>query len=332
MKILVTGAAGFIGSHLCEILSDNGQYEVIGLDAFRQTDIRNLQQRNLSLLIGKKNFQFIHGNLLQLDLKTLLRDTDAVYHLAGVPGVRTSWGTDFKDYVSNNILATQHLLEAARDLSIKKFIYVSTSSVYGEKVGKVSESDVPTPLSPYGVSKLSGEYLAKVYQTSYDLPLVILRYFTVYGPRQRPDMAFHRFIRNMIRNKPISIYGDGMQTRDFTYVRDCVKATAAVIDSEDSIGRTINIGGKERASVLDVIALLEEIIGKKAMIEFAESPRGEPKHTWADITLAQHLLNYEPKVPLKIGLREQFEDLQSLYSICLRSRLSSGKLLGGKCP
>jgi nucleoside-diphosphate-sugar epimerase len=312
MNILVTGAAGFIGSHLCERLLRSG-HQVIGVDGFIGTTPDELKIRNLRRAEGYRRFRLVKVDLLRADWEKLLDGINAVFHLAGTPGVRSSWGDDFKDYVDHNILATQRLLEACRGKPLQTFAYASTSSVYGETNGKTNETRSPTPLSPYGVSKLSGEYLCRVYHDVYDVPVVILRYFTVYGPRQRPDMAFHRFIRSILLDEPVSIYGDGKQTRDFTYVTDCVAGTQAVLKADGVIAETVNIGGTERASVLEVVGMLEEIIGKKAILEFQGNPYGEPKHTWADVTKAKRILGYEPRVRLRQGLAEEVNDLTCLY-------------------
>lgn len=308
MRILVTGAAGFIGSHLCERLLQLNNTEVVGIDGFINSSLNQTKQRNLKELLLNSRFKFYQVDLHEADLMKILDGVDAVYHLAGMPGVRTSWGTDFKDYVNHNISATQTLLEAVREFPVQKFIYISTSSVYGEKVGKVTEESIPNPLSPYGVSKLTAEHLCRVYQTSYNIPIVILRYFTVYGPRQRSDMAFHRFIKGILNDETLQIYGDGNQTRDFTFVSDCVDGTVAVLQAENVIGETINLGGRERASVLQVIKQLEKIIGKKANLEFNEWLKGEPRNTWADISKAQRLLNYDPVTSLKNGLTRQINN------------------------
>ncbi|HET7579649.1 MAG TPA: NAD-dependent epimerase/dehydratase family protein [Bacillales bacterium] len=312
MKILVTGAGGFIGSHLCDHLLRKG-HDVTGIEGFVGSTPGRLKTRNLKKAESHPNFHLEHTNLLEADWNQLLKNKDAVFHLAGIPGVRSSWGDDFKQYIDHNIWATQKLLEVCRNRPLKKFVYISTSSVYGETSGKTSETTQPAPLSPYGVSKLTGEYLCRVYQIAFGVPVVILRYFTVYGPRQRPDMAFHRFIRMILQGESIPIYGDGQQTRDFTYVEDCVAGTAAVLNADDVIGETINIGGKERASVLDVMTLLEKITGKKAQLDFQENPRGEPKHTRADIAKAEQLLGYKPKISLQDGLKKEVQDLSELY-------------------
>ena len=307
MKVLVTGAAGFIGSHLCERLLTLNEVEVIGIDGFINPSLTQTKQKNIQLLLAHPRFRFYQVDLRKANLDRILDGVQVVYHLAAMPGVRTSWGIDFQAYVDHNISATQVLLEASRKFPLKKFIYISTSSVYGEKVGKVAENSTPTPLSPYGVSKLTAEYLCKVYQVSYGIPTVILRYFTLYGPRQRSDMAFHRFINAILHRKPLSIYGDGKQTRDFTFISDCVEGTVAALNAEEVIGETINIGGNERASILEVIAILEDLLNQKAILDFSDRLKGDPKDTWADITKAQTLLNYYPKTTLTTGLKQQIQ-------------------------
>ncbi|AFM00133.1 MULTISPECIES: NAD(P)-dependent oxidoreductase [Desulfitobacterium] len=313
MKILVTGAAGFIGSHLCERLLEINDVEVIGIDGFIIPSLNQTKLRNLRFLLTNPRFAFHQVDLRQTDLKQLLEGVDVIYHLAAIPGVRTSWGSDFQLYVDHNIVATQLLLEVVRECPVSKFIYISTSSVYGEKAGKVAETSIPTPLSPYGVSKLTGEYLCKVYQESYGIPIVILRYFTVFGPRQRSDMAFHRFIKGIIKGEPIQIYGNGLQTRDFTYVKDCVEATVSALDAKDVIGEVINIGGFERASILEVISMLENLLKQKATLEFMDRQNGDPLNTWADISKAQRLLNYTPECSLQEGLKQQTIDICKNY-------------------
>ncbi|WNR46225.1 NAD-dependent epimerase/dehydratase family protein [Paenibacillus roseipurpureus] len=311
MKILVTGAAGFIGSHLCERLLQDPNHEVIGLDALLETSPTPIATRehNLRHLLLHPRFTFINRNLLHVRWEDILPHIDIVYHLAGMPGVRSSWGEDFKTYISNNIEATQRLLEGCRQFPVSRFIYASTSSVYGEQLNQVNEDAITIPLSPYGVSKLTGEQLCKVYAHNLGVPVVILRFFTVYGPRQRPDMAFHRFITHIMADKPIPIHGDGLQTRDFTYVEDCVDAIAATAYAANIIGETINIGGKERASVLECIAILEELFGKKVERQFLGKATGEPRHTWADISKAQRLLGYHPITDLRTGLQAEMLDL-----------------------
>lgn len=312
MKVLVTGAAGFIGSHLCQHLLSLG-HEVVGIDAML-TDKR-IRLQNLEPLLRTKNprFALSLGNLLDSDLDRLLQDVEAVFHLAGIPGVRSSWGGAFSRYVANNILATQRLLEVCKRQPLKRFVYASTSSVYGERTGKLSETAAPSPLSPYAVSKLAGEHLCRVYEKSEGVPVVILRYFTVYGPRQRPDMAFHRFIYRMLKEMPVPIYGDGHQTRDFTYIDDCVRATAAALNADGAVGQTINIGGGERSSVREVVALLEKLLKQPANTVFSGQAKGEPSQTWADRTLAERLLGWRPTVTLETGLKAEIADLRRMY-------------------
>lgn len=313
MRIIVTGAAGFIGSHLCEQLLSTGEHSVIGVDALIRDELQRIGTLNMKNFLNHPNFTMITANLLTIDWHALLQDADIVYHLAGIPGVRSSWGTDFRHYVDSNILATQQLLEACRHSSIQKFIFASTSSVYGETTGKVSEHAQTAPLAPYGVSKLTGEHLCRVYGLSYHVPIVVLRFFTVYGPRQRSDMAFHRFIKQMLTDAPITLIGDGTQSRDFTYVSDCVEAIAAVMNAPHLIGETINIGGKERATVIEVIRMLEALTHKKAKIIQSGMMHGEPMHTWADISKANRLLQYKPKIALIDGLSKELDYFRNFY-------------------
>lgn len=313
MKIIVTGAAGFIGSHLCERLLKEKETTVIGIDGFIDPTLNQFKHRNIVNLLAHPRFQFSNENLLTIDWSRTLSNVDVIYHLSGIPGVRSSWGKQFELYTTHNIIVTQRLLEACKNIGLKHFIYASTSSVYGESTGKVSEDFTPAPLSPYGVTKLTGEYLCNVYAENYGIPVTVLRYFTVYGPRQRSDMAFHRFIHCMLTDQPIPIYGDGSQTRDFTYISDCVEGTAAVLHAKNVIGETINLGGKERKSILEVIEILETVTGKKATLNVIGDTRGEPRHTWADITKAEQLLHYHPSIPLKEGLLHELADLRIMY-------------------
>ncbi|PLR76074.1 UDP-glucose 4-epimerase [Bacillus sp. V3-13] len=314
MKVLITGAAGFIGSHLCELLLNKQEVEkVTGIDCFIGPTPAALKEDNINLLNQHRKFKLVKANLLTMRLDDLVAEADVVYHLAAIPGVRSSWGEKFSQYTDHNILATQRLLEACKGKQIEKFVYASTSSIYGDTDGRVGEDQMPHPLSPYGITKLGGEHLCRVYQKFYQIPTVILRYFTVYGPRQRPDMAFSRFIHQLMRGEPLTVYGDGMQTRDFTYINDCAMATASVIDKESMIGETINIGGKERSSVLEIISTLEEISGKKAKLVFLNQPAGEPRHTWADISKAEKLLQYNPLTALKEGLEQEYRYFLTRY-------------------
>ncbi len=309
MKILVTGAAGFIGSHLAERLLKEG-YAVKGLDSFLDYYPRRIKEHNVRGLNGKKGFEFIEGDMLDLDLVKLLDGVDAVFHQAAIAGVRSSWGARFDEYVRNNILGTQLLLEASRDRELKRFVYASSSSVYGDSDElPIKEASPVRPVSPYGVTKLSGEQLAYLYYKGYGVPVVSLRYFTVYGPRQRPDMAFHKFLRAVITGGEIEVYGTGEQTRDFTYIGDAVEANLAAFSSGVN-GEAYNVGGGSRIRLIECIRLIEEISGKKANLRFTDPQRGDAKHTYADVSKAKKDFGYSPVFGIREGLTEHYNWLK----------------------
>ena len=315
MRCLVTGVAGFVGSHLAERLIADG-HEVCGIDAFIDYYPRRIKERNLTRLLASKNFTFIEGNLLHLNLLSLLEGVQWIFHQAAQAGVRASWGKDFSRYVDCNVLATQRLLEAVLQSGkdVQRFVYASSSSVYGDtNVLPISESVMPFPVSPYGVTKLAAEHLCSLYHSNFGVSTVSLRYFTVYGPRQRPDMAFHRFCKAALEHEPLHIYGDGSQTRDFTYVSDVVEANILAATSTAAVGRVMNISGGGRVSVREVIALLEEISGTTMKLTFDEKQHGDAQHTFADTRLAERLLNYQPRVGLREGLTQEFAYAASLY-------------------
>ncbi len=312
-KALVTGCAGFIGSHLAERLINEG-FEVVGVDCFLDYYPREIKEKNIENLRKNEKFHFIEANILDIDLKPWLKNVDYVFHQAAQAGVRASWGENFKIYTDNNILATQMLLEACKDINLKKFVYASSSSIYGDiKELPMKENMRPRPISPYGVSKLAGEHLCYLYWKNFGIPTVSLRYFTVYGPRQRPDMAFHKFIKAMLHGEKITIYGDGKQTRDFTYVSDIVEANLLAATSEIE-GEVLNIGGGSRISLIETIHILEEIIGKEAKIEYMETQKGDMKDTYADISKAKKILDYSPKVEIKNGLEKEVEWIKKVYT------------------
>lgn len=307
-RSLVTGAAGFIGSHLCERLLDEG-HEVVGLDAFIDFYPRVRKEANLLGLRSRPGFRFLEADLLRTDLAGLLDGIDFVFHQAGQPGVRGSWGKRFDEYVANNILATQRLLEAAKGHlgRIRRLVYASSSSVYGAvPTLPLAEDAVPRPFSPYGVTKLAGEQLCLLYRLNYGLPVVALRYFTVYGPRQRPDMAFERFIHAVLSGEEVVIYGDGEQTRDFTYISDGVEANLLALRPEAE-GRTFNIGGGARITINGALSIMERLIGQDIPRRHVLSQEGDVRHTFADVTLAGRLLEYRPRVVLQEGLARQIE-------------------------
>jgi nucleoside-diphosphate-sugar epimerase len=302
-KSLVTGAAGFIGSHLCQRLLREG-HEVIGLDCFTDYYPRWAKESNLEELQGHPRFRFIEGDLVEMDLDCLIEDRDYIFHQAAQAGVRRSWGQDFGAYVRNNIEATQRLLDAVKrkGQGLKKFVYASSSSVYGSEVKlPMREDTYLQPYSPYGVTKLAAEHLCHLYWENYGVPVVSLRYFTIYGPRQRPDMAFYRFIRSALRGEPLVVYGDGEQTRDFTYISDAVEANLLSL-KEGVVGKVFNIGGGSQISINSVIRYLEDILGQRIEVQYQPALKGEMRHTYADCLRARTLLGYAPRVSIVDGL------------------------------
>jgi len=299
---LVTGAAGFIGSHLCERLLRDG-YPVVGVDCFTDYYPREIKEGNLEGSLGLPGFRFIEADLGAMDLDGLLEGVSYVFHQAAQAGVRASWGKDFAIYTDLNILTTQKLLEAARRATaLKKLVYASSSSVYGDTDDlPLRETGIPQPVSPYGVSKLAGEHLARLYATNYGVPSVSLRYFTVYGPRQRPDMAFHKFLRLIYAGQPVPVYGDGEQTRDFTFVSDAVEANLLAM-SHGQPGSCFNIGGGSRVTVNECITMLRRVTGCQVEVVHAASQHGDVRHTWADTTSARTVLGFEPRTSLEEGL------------------------------
>lgn len=310
MKCVVTGAAGFIGSHLSNFLLAKG-HEVVGVDCFTSYYDRSIKEENVARLKGSNGFRLVEEDLNAVNLDRLLDGVDVVFHLAGQPGVRASWGRSFSEYIQCNVSATQRLLEACKSLKLRRFVYASSSSVYGQPDLYPLTEDLPCrPISPYGVTKLAGEHLCVLYHRHFDVPAVSLRYFTVYGPGQRPDMAFHRMIRAALADQPFPLYGDGRQTRDFTFVSDAVEATYAAVEAPG--GEVINVGGGSRVTMLDVISVLESILGKKVRTEMQEGQKGDVMHTWADLGKASEFLSYKPKVDLKTGLAEEVNWLKNL--------------------
>lgn len=311
-QVLVTGCAGFIGSTLCErLLGEN--YKVLGVDCFTNNYDRFIKERNMQSIELHSNFSFIEQDLLHIELRALLDKIDVVYHLAALPGVRSSWGQHFVEYVNHNILSTQVLLEAMKCSSVKKLVYASSSSVYGGMSGPVSEDTNLHPISPYGVTKLSAEQLCQLYAENFNVPVISLRYFTVFGPKQRPDMALHKFIAAVLLGRPIEVYGDGEQTRDFTYVDDIVAANMLAGESSHN-GQVFNVGGGCRATVNHLIRIIERQTGKKAHVRYVPAQPGDPKHTSANIDKAKELLGYHPRFDLERGIYLQIQDMRNLYN------------------
>jgi nucleoside-diphosphate-sugar epimerase len=312
MKALVTGAAGFIGSTLSERLLGEGA-DVVGLDCFTDYYPRPMKERNLANLSKDARFTFVESTIQQADLAGILRGCTHVFHLAAQAGVRKSWGRDFAVYTINNIEATQVLLEAvAAARHIERVVYASSSSVYGDLVAMPMREDaLPQPVSPYGVTKLAAEQLCYLYYTNHQVPTVSLRYFTVYGPRQRPDMGFHKFLRAAIRGEAMSLFGDGEQTRDFTYVHDAVSATIAAA-TKGVPGGVYNIGGGSRVSMNQVMEIIGRVAGRQLMITRDEAQKGDMRHTYADTTLARRDLGFAPRVGLEEGLAAEFQWLSGV--------------------
>lgn len=314
MKIVITGVAGFIGSHLANLALENGD-DVTGIDCFTDYYPRSVKESNLSQLMVSNRFNFHEESLLNADLREIFKNADVVYHLAAQAGVRASWGKSFSIYSDLNVLGTQVVLEAAKDSGVGRVVYASSSSVYGDvKEFPMKETHTPSPVSPYGVTKLAAEHLAILYTKNYGLSTTSLRYFTVYGPRQRPDMAFHIFGKAMITGQPLPLFGDGLQTRDFTYVSDAALATYRAGFASGVDGMVMNIGGGARVSLNSVIETLASIVGVSLDIRNQGVQRGDVNHTSADISRARQYLDYTPSVTLNMGLKKEIDWLRSIYS------------------
>lgn len=310
-RVLVTGVAGFIGSHLARELLNRGT-PVRGVDAFIDYYPRELKEANLEDLRGHAQFEFVEADLADTDLAALLDGITGICHLAAQAGVRASWGETFDLYLRCNVLATQRLLEAVRDTTLKRFVYASSSSVYGETKDLPMREDGRTqPVSPYGVTKLAGEHLAVLYHRNYGVPTVSLRYFTVYGPGQRPDMAFHRFIRAGLQGETVTIFGDGRQTRDFTYVGDAVEATIRALDNGPP-GEVLNIGGGSRVTVNDALSVVEGTLGVTIVRRYEAPAKGDVTDTLADNAKASKVLDFRPATPLEEGLAKQCSWMRDL--------------------
>jgi UDP-glucose 4-epimerase len=314
MKALVTGAAGFIGSHLSGALLDGGA-EVVGLDCFTDYYSRALKEVNLNHNRRRQRFQFVEARIQDADLASLLDGVTHVFHLAAQAGVRKSWGRDFSIYTVNNVEASQQLLEACVGRSLHRFVYASSSSLYGDNVAMPMREDaLPQPVSPYGVTKLAAEQLCHLYQVNYSVPTTSLRYFTVYGPRQRPDMAFHRFIRAAVAGQPITLYGDGEQTRDFTFVGDTVAGTIAA--GERGVpGRAYNLGGGSRVTVNHVLEIIGRVTGRTLTIRREPAQKGDMRDTYADTSLAKADLGFAPRVSLEEGIEAEYRWLSTIPAL-----------------
>lgn len=311
---IVTGAAGFIGSNLVDVLLHRGD-RVIGVDHFNDYYDMALKHKNVAHLLQHPQFQLVDGDIQQIDWSILMQEADVVYHQAAQAGVRASWGSGFRDYTERNINATQVLLEAAKAAPrLQRFVYASTSSVYGNaETLPTDELIPPQPVSPYGITKLAAERLCWLYHQNFGVPVTALRYFSVYGPRQRPDMAFHKFFKAFLDNRPIPIYGDGLQTRDFTFVEDVVAANLLAAEKSAAVGEVFNIGGGSRVVLMEVLDTIDQILGTPLKREYQGVARGDARHTAADVTKARTLLDYNPQVSLPEGLTREWMWVKSLY-------------------
>jgi len=309
MKAVVTGCAGFIGSHLAETLLLAGS-AVTGIDSLSDNYSSRAKVGNVERLRKWDEFEWSELDLAQDDLDGRL-EADVVFHLAGEPGVRTSWGRRFEVYERNNVLATQRLLEGLKSQPATRFVFASSSSVYGQAERlPTPESTTPRPVSPYGVTKLSAEHLCHLYRHTFGMDSVVLRYFSVYGPRQRPDMAFHRFCLAALENQPITIFGDGRQTRDFTFVSDVVAATTAAAQASVASGQTYNVGGGSETTLLDAVEIIGELAGCALDVRCQATQVGDVRSTGADTTRAEADLAFRPATTLTDGLAAQFRWIQ----------------------
>jgi UDP-glucose 4-epimerase len=310
MKALVTGIAGFVGSTLSRKLIDDG-HEVVGIDSLTDYYDQGLKKQNLAGLNGAT---VVHGDINEIDLKPLLDGVQWIFHQAGQPGVRKSWGADFEIYTSANIGATQKLLEAARNSpSLQSFVYASSSSVYGDAERyPTAEMDRPSPISPYGVTKLAAEHLCTLYGKSFGVPTTSLRYFTVYGPRQRPDMAFTRFAMSALRGETISIFGDGEQIRDFTFVDDIVRANVLAAELGARPGSVFNVAGGSSVTVNEVLRILRDLSDEDLSIQYQPGVAGDVFRTGGSTKAIREALGWEPIVNLREGIRAQFEWAKSV--------------------
>jgi nucleoside-diphosphate-sugar epimerase len=305
MKCVITGAAGFIGSHLCDRLLEGG-HEVVGVDAFIPYYPRAVKEANLTRARACASFRSHPLDLRTDPLDDALAGAEVVFHLAAMPGLVQSW-LDFDGYCSCNVQGTQRLLEAVRRSApgLRRFVYASTSSVYG--LFASGDEGLPTrPVSPYGVTKLAAEALARAYGEAHALPVVTLRYFSVYGPRQRPDMGYHRFIEALLQDRPVVVYGDGLQARSNTYVADCVEATVLAADKAPA-GEVYNVGGGEAASVWDILRRLEGLAGRPARWVREAARPGDQRYTFADTARLRHHLGWAPRTSLDEGLARQWQ-------------------------
>lgn len=313
MKALVTGVAGFVGSRLARRLLNEG-HSVVGIDSFSDYYDPAIKEANVKSLVESESFEFVQADLNKTDLNVLLKGTDVVFHQAGQPGVRKSWGADFSIYLDANVFATQRLLEAAKESNLQRFVYASSSSVYGNaKRYPTSESDIPAPLSPYGVTKLAAEHLCNLYASNFGVPTVSLRYFTVYGPGQRPDMAFTRFAKAAVRSEPIHIFGDGEQVRDFTYVDDVVDANILAGSSSVTAGSVYNVAGGTSISVNGVLNLFKQMNNGYLDVRYIDKVAGDVGRTGGNVSKISAELGWKARTSLEEGVSSQLRWAREVF-------------------
>ncbi|HEX3214472.1 MAG TPA: NAD-dependent epimerase/dehydratase family protein [Actinomycetota bacterium] len=325
--VVVTGVAGFIGSHLADALVARG-HQVVGIDCFTPAYPADAKRANLERLLPHPAFRLVEGDLVTMPLDPWLEGASVVFHLAAQPGVRASWGGDFAVYVHHNVLGTQSLLEAIARSGVPRLVAASSSSVYGDAPSyPTTEASLTRPVSPYGVTKLASEHLCLAYARPgvAEVSVVTLRYFTVYGRRQRPDMAFQRFLHAAATGQPVTVLGDGEQTRDFTHVDDVVRANLLAMDAPVH-AEAINVGGGRRASINDALDLIGRYTGRPIRVDHAPAQVGDARHTAADGARAEALLGYRPEVSLEDGLADQvaaFAGMPNSTRVTLVRRTSS---------
>jgi nucleoside-diphosphate-sugar epimerase len=303
MRVLVTGAAGFVGSHLAEALIASG-HDVVGLDAFVEYYPRAIKEANIVALRSEPRFTFLETDLRHDDLAPALDGVDAVIHAAAMAGLPRSW-TEFRSYMDCNLLGTQRLLDVARSSNLRRFIHISTSSVYGRDA--VGDETTPTrPVSPYGVTKLAAENLVLAFVDNYGFPATILRYFSIFGPRQRPDMAYNIFIEALLDGRPLTVFGDGGQSRTNTYVTDAVTATIAAIEG-GAVGEIYNIGGGEPITLIEAIRVIGDAVAVSPTIRYGPPRPGDQRNTHADTGKAREAFGFRPTVGPAVGLKVQAE-------------------------
>jgi len=312
MHYLITGVAGFIGMHIAEWLLKE-KHRVTGIDCYLESYPREVKEDRINNLLQYDQFTFIQGSIVETDLRPLCEEVDYIFHKAAQAGIRFNWGNTYEIYNTNNILGTQRLLEATIGTSVKKLVYASSSSIYGDvKELPIRETVTPQPVSCYGVSKLAAEHMCYLYWKNFQVPTNSLRYFTVFGPRPRPDMCICIFSRAIFAGEEIKIFGDGEQSRGFTFISDVVNANLKAAES-DHVGEVMNISGGGRITINALIKKLEDIIGKKANIRYETFAKGDVMHTQADISKAEKLIGYKPEKDFDEGLAETVASVKTFY-------------------